>query len=1122
MDALKGLSDAQRAAATHADGPLIVLAGPGTGKTRVIIHRVAHLIAEGAAPESIVALTFTTRAAEELRSRLSDLMGDARADAVNAMTFHGLGLRIVRRFADLLGLPSEQALMDRAQERRLMREIVRAHDLYPHHRAEGRDAVLDSARDTIGVLSQNAITPEGARALARRWRERLDAGHTDDELLPKSWKEKLNGDLYRKEQRFLLEAFESSVRLYELVRDESARRGLLTFDDLILRPIELLRTSEAARAILRSDFRHFVVDEFQDVNPAQIEMLRLLAPPREREGDGPDLCVVGDDDQAIYEFRGADERAFQKFARTWKGHATHRLEENRRSAPPIIAAGNAIIERGSARFSPEKRVRPGKADPARDTTASVECVAIDDDAQTGDTIAAMILADRHGTGEGTRAWRDYAIIASSNLDLDRAGDALRLEGIPFWRGRRASVLEDQGVQDALRWARVLARDDRHALLALLSRSPACIPFDLLRRWLDAFEHQHARDERTDGDGAWALLAWLTRHVARDDAPAGAIRRFADIARSLKERIPGMPAELALAKIVRGAGVAEGGLPAASERAARISNLASLMRFVREKRKGMEEPGGIAELLAYLDDLGEDDRAIGGDDRVNGEQGDEEPPDAVTLVTAHSSKGLEFDTVFLVKVRSRGFPAQMQGDATLPDWMTRDAEDTRTREERHADEQRRLFYVAMTRAERRLVLLAKRRKGKKQGKSADYFDELTSGTRGAALVTQREGADVLAEAARAGVKLASHVGLGESAPSGDWATASERRRALLDASRREARWLAAAALDESDRAGVDEPARRAVRDRLEESSQRLSIIAEIESAGRVPAWIEGASESVRAFAKRLQESWERAAPAPSRLFAPLVAPLGLSYSWIDEYRRCPRCFYFRRVLNWPEAPGPDQIVGTLVHGVLEDFYRARQMAESEGGVAPGLDWMLRHARDEFFKRSAGKPDREHLEQALEQLRTTHERLFDPAEEVEQIEFVIDFPYSRNGVAHRFRAKIDRLDRMPGGKPGHRIIDYKTGRAWPKLLNPEPDDLQLGVYALALAHHQGAPEGEPAQGSAEYWVLARGERGRIDLPAMDMEKVRATIDRAIDGMLEGRFESSSEGFGKCSGLCRVGEG
>ncbi len=1116
-DPLKDLSPQQLEAVTHEGGPLIVLAGPGTGKTRVITRRVARLVAQSAAPESVVAVTYTTRAAGELRERLADLLGGPRADAVTAHTFHALAMRLVRRFADALDLPSELTIMDAAQERRLLRELVRTHSLYPDHRAVGRETIIERARSTIARLAQQAISAADAARVVDQWRQRLDRNEFPTELLPDSWQGKLPPTLYEREQRALLSAFESSVRLYGLFRASAGARGLLTYDDLILRAVELLRDHDAARAILHAEFRHFVVDEFQDVNAAQIEFLRALAPPTGDAARGPDLCVVGDDDQAIYAFRGADERAFQKFSRLWSNPRTVRLEENRRSAPPIVRASNAIIGRARARFDPGKLVRPAPG--PEEPTARVEGVVLDDDGQSGDTIAAMILADRHASAAQSgapRPWSDFAVIARAHDDLDRVADALHAEGIPVWRGRRQSPLEDQGVQDLLRWARVLTRDDRHALQALLLRPPRAIPFAQAQSWNDAWARERALREETREprhEGARAFLAFIR---AQRGAHHEALASFARTLDEMQTLAAPAPAHEALAQLIRLAALAHAELLPGPERARRIANLAAILRLAREKHASLEEPAGLPEFLAYLDDLGNDARTLAGEDHLDAQDSTDAPDrEAVTLVTAHSAKGLEFDTVFVIKVRPRGFPGHKQGEPDLPDWFTADPSDARTSSDRFVDEQRRLFYVAITRAERRLVLLAKNKKSR--GKAIDYFEELTLDEKG--IVEVISGADAMAHAARLGVRVAST--LASDPPHADLGTRQQRRRDLLERARREARLLAADALDEASRP----EALDAARSRLDESALRLAIIASLEgSAGEdsppaLPAWIESAPDPLRVFVRRLLDAWGSGEPDRPRVFPPLPPPLRLSYSHVEEYRRCPRCFYLRRILRWPEESGREQTLGTVVHEALAAYHEERLHALADSRPMPGTDWALRRVRDRFFARSLGPPDRDELDRALAQVRAACEDLPEPGEQVERVEFFIRFPYAHAGQTHHFEAKLDRLDLIPDA-PGHRIIDYKTGHPSPRLLSPERTDLQLGVYALALASHQGIEDADArAVGTAEYWVLATPARGRIDLADLAMDKIRATINSAIDGMLAGDWSQGSGSRDGCWGLCHV---
>ena len=241
---------------------------------------------------------------------------------------------------------------------------------------------------------------------------------------------------------------------------------------------------------------------------------------------------------------------------------------------------------------------------------------------------------------------------------------------------------------------------------------------------------------------------------------------------------------------------------------------------------------------------------------------------------------------------------------------------------------------------------------------------------------------------------------------------------------------------------------------------------------------------------------------------LKGPLKLSYTAIDQYQRCPRCFYLRQVLDLNAPPGPKQILGQAVHGALESFYKQVQLAESEGHESPGRARLIELGRAAFFRNwpRQSEIDRAQLDQVLAQLGVAFDRLIAPATggNVVEVEKRAEFPYG----AHTFDGKIDRIDQYTGadGVQAFRIVDYKTGNVRNALTEPEPDDLQLGIYALALAHmyELGDPREQPLAGVAEYWVLRTGERGEIPLSAIDFGAIHATIDGAIAGMLAGKWE------------------
>ncbi|VAX38976.1 ATP-dependent DNA helicase UvrD/PcrA, actinomycete paralog, partial [hydrothermal vent metagenome] len=271
---LSGLNEAQHAGVVHEGEPLIVLAGPGTGKTRVIVHRIAYMIGHRQIdPAAIVAVTFTNKAAGELRERLAGLVGPAAADSVHAHTFHGFGLRLLRRFPDLSGVGANPEIIDSAQRRRLLRQLVGEHRVYGPMLALGADALLDEAGKLFDVFRHNALSPEACGEFARVWGDRLEGGLGSDETAI--------DEVELAAQREERARFAAHARLYELFEEACGERGWLTIDDLILKPTRLLLKHERVRAICRHEYRHFVVDEFQDVNLSQIEFVRALAPPEE-------------------------------------------------------------------------------------------------------------------------------------------------------------------------------------------------------------------------------------------------------------------------------------------------------------------------------------------------------------------------------------------------------------------------------------------------------------------------------------------------------------------------------------------------------------------------------------------------------------------------------------------------------------------------------------------------------------------------------------------------------------------------------------------------------------------------------------------------------------------------
>ena len=1062
---MQGLSAAQRDAVTHDGGALIVLAGPGTGKTRVITARVAHMIRErGIEPDRIAAVTFTNKAAGELQGRLAELVGDTVAARVKASTFHSLGLAIVQRFADVLGLPSNPELIDSAQRNRLIREIIREERLYRRALGSGIGAASEHAHQTMEQLRHLGMDSADGRAWLDGARAGLGALEDDE----------------RGARAAELDRFEDGLGVYGHFESRCRSRGWLVFDDLILLPSKLIREHEAIASMLRYEYRHVVVDEFQDVNAAQIAMIRALCPP-ERD---PDVCVVGDDDQSIYGFRGADDRAFAHFASIWSGARTVELTTNYRSARIVVDASNATITRAVSRFAPEKEAVAHRGEVEG---SSVELLRMEDDGQSGEAIASMLLAMASEGGEGF-SFGDCAVIARTTSFLEQIAQTLLLEGIPIDMREKHAPMEDEGVRDVFAWARWLVDpESSNDLRRVLTRPPYRCDALRLGSLISGYRTARSRYEST-GAGAdepdpGTLLDWVRSRA--DDEMRAKVEQMRALGAELGAVASERNAPETVVEIIKRTGVVHRELGDGRSRARRIESLSAVVRFARTRLSRFEAPGDLGAMLTYFDDLDASEQSLGelpeetvarsGGDPAGGDRG------AVALLTAHSSKGLEFDTVFIPRVGQFGYPQANRGDdGVLPEGVADRGDDARDEKARQSDEERRVFFVALTRAERRAVVMAKL---PKKSSTTNFALELRDAL-GERLV-QRDVAEVI-DPQRAGDAV--------SRLSAEF-KAQRRVRDVFDQAKRGARRDAAQAIDAHELGEID---RDEMLVRVSDAADRAAVVSEVLRTGELPGW---ASDSqTRAYAARLIEAMDTQGEVQETgsIYPGLSGPLTLSFSQISKYLHCPRCYLAEYVLRLPTEDGVHAAVGTAVHEGLELFYKRWRDADAEGEETPGFAALEEIVHKSFMRHwprdLAVNPDR--LEQLDAMLRVFWERLHDADAHIEELEKSIKLGYVCEGQTHKLSAKIDRIDASASG--GRRVIDYKTGSARKDLKEPSATDLQLGIYAMALT----AELGDPGPGSVcEYWLLQDGSRGVIGFDALNMDKIRGQIDKAITGILAG---------------------
>jgi len=607
------LNAAQQEAVQAGDGPQLILAGAGSGKTRTIIHRVGHLIAQrGIPPHRILAVTFTNKAAAELKARLSQLIGDDGGGVVSG-TFHAISLRFLRRHATVLGYPKSFQVIDADDQKTLIRRLLKARNI-----------------DTDKLHPNYLIG----------WIEHCKhAGLLPAEAPEQAW----NGI----DMRELYAAYQAELKQLER----------MDFSDLILNTVILLRDHEDVAAAIRSRFDYVLVDEYQDTNPAQHQWLLLLC--REHRN----LTVVGDDDQSIYGWRGADVRHILDFEQIWEGAELHRLEKNYRSSGTILELANAIIESNPHRH--EKELKP-----TRETGVMPRWMVCNDEYDEARRIAAF-LKQRHDTGA---PWNELAVLYRSNRQSLPIEQRLREENIPYRVIGGTGFFERMEIKDALAYWAILHRCADAMHLLRICNKP--------KRGIGAVG-QEAILQMLAASGLRAA-DWLDALAKNGGAgPAAKLVPLACIIieqRKTAEKAP----DMGMGALLEASGYVEslkgqGQLEAES----RMENISALQDFIAAAATGDMTPIEFMDRAALLQS-GEDMN-----DEAN--RRNQQDDNVVALMSLHRAKGLEFDTVVLAGVEDGLLPHQRALDEG----------------ESGISEERRLLYVGVTRAKNRLLLTSAR-------------------------------------------------------------------------------------------------------------------------------------------------------------------------------------------------------------------------------------------------------------------------------------------------------------------------------------------------------------------------------------------------------------------------------
>src|SRR5271166_1183074 len=612
---LDGLNPQQRAAVLHQGSPLLIVAGAGSGKTRVLTHRIAYLLAEREVePNQILAITFTNKAAGEMAGRAASLTG-ARARSMWLMTFHSACVRILRREARRFGYPSSFSIYDQADSQRLMAMVCRELEL------DAKFHPPKAMANQVSNLKNDLIDYESVLAKASGYRE------------------KALGEAYAEYQRRLVAA------------------GAMDFDDLIMVTVNLLQAFPDMAAEYQDRFRHVLVDEYQDTNHAQYVLVRELAGSG---GKSPaELVVVGDADQSIYAFRGATIRNIEEFERDFAGARVILLEQNYRSTQNILAAANAVVSRNPGRIPKNLWSDAGDGPPITGYVADSEH---DEAAFVAEEVDR--LADAGDAAPG-----DVAVFYRTNAQSRVFEEVFIRAGLPYKVVGGVRFYERREVRDLMAYLRLIANPQDEVSLRRVLNVPKRGIGDRAEEYVAAF----AQRERITFAQALARPADVPGLAARS---ANAIEGFNALIGDLRDLAESGPvAELAEAVLDR-TGYQES-LESSSDLqdASRVENLKELVSVAREF-DGAHPEGMLADFLEQVSLVADADEIPEG----------EEHGGLVTMMTLHTAKGLEFPVVFLTGMEEEVFPHQRS--------LTNAKE---------LEEERRLAYVGITRAEQRLYL-----------------------------------------------------------------------------------------------------------------------------------------------------------------------------------------------------------------------------------------------------------------------------------------------------------------------------------------------------------------------------------------------------------------------------------
>ena len=612
---MEGMNDRQKEAVLHTEGPLLILAGAGSGKTRVLTHRTAYLIEEkGVNPYNIMAITFTNKAAGEMRERIDELVGYG-SESVWVSTFHSTCVRILRRYIDRIGFSTNFTIYDADDQKTLMKDICKRLSI---------DTKIYKEKMFLNVIS-----------------------HLKDELVdPITFSLQAQGDYVKQKQAQVYQEYQAALR----------NNNALDFDDLIVKTVELFKTDADVLDYYNERFRYIMVDEYQDTNTAQFQLIRLLAKKYKN------LCVVGDDDQSIYKFRGANIYNILNFEKEFPDAEVIKLEQNYRSTGNILNAANGVISNNVGRK--EKVLWTENEEGEK-----IDFKEFDTAYEEADYVAGDI---QKKVKKGQYHYKDCAVLYRTNAQSRLFEERFIVSNIPYKIVGGVNFYARKEVKDLLAYLKTIdnARDD------LAVRRIINVP----KRGIGATTLNRVQDYAIEKEINFYTALKMAEDIPSLGRSAAKIKPFVTFIQAMRSKLEFMSPSQILEDIIEETGyVAELEAEDTDEARARIENINELVSKVVSYEESEENPtlSGFLEEVALVADI----------DSLDDES------DYVVLMTLHSAKGLEFPQVYLAGMEDGLFPSYMSITSDNP-----------TEE---IEEERRLCYVGITRAKENLAITAAR-------------------------------------------------------------------------------------------------------------------------------------------------------------------------------------------------------------------------------------------------------------------------------------------------------------------------------------------------------------------------------------------------------------------------------